>query len=60
LYINLEFPAETVWKNRWLWIHGKTKQNLSDLAPLSDQEEKEMNAYVEEKMKTFETYSNPN
>lgn len=60
LYINLEFPAETVWKNKWLWVHGKTKQNLSDLAPLSDQEEKEMNAYVEEKMKTFETYSNPN
>ena len=60
LYINLEFPAETVWKNRWLWIHGKTKQNLSDLAPLSEFEEKEMDAYVKEKMKTFETYSNPN
>ena len=60
IYINLEFPAETVWKNRWLWIHGKTKQNLSDLAPLSEQEENEMSAYVTEKMKTFDTYSNPN
>lgn len=60
IYINLEFPAETVRKNRWLWIHGKTKQNLSDLAPLSEQEEKEMDAYVKEKMKTFDTYSNPN
>lgn len=60
LYINLEFPAETTWKNRWLWTHGKSKQNLSDLAPLSDYEEKEMNAYVAEKMKSFDTYSNPN
>ena len=60
LYINLEFPAETVWKNRWLWRHWKTKQNLSDLNPLSKMEEMEMNTYVKEKMKTFETYSEPN
>ena len=60
LYINLEFPAETVWKNRWLWRHWKTKQNLSDLNPLSKMEEIEMDTYVKEKMKTFETYSEPN
>ena len=60
LYINLEFPAETVRKNRWLRWHGKSKQNLSDLAPLSEQEKSEMDAYVKEKMKTFETYSEPN
>ena len=60
LYINLEFPAETVRKNRWLRWHGKSKQNLSDLAPLSEQEKSEMDACVKEKMKTFETYSEPN
>lgn len=60
LYINLEFPAETTWKNRWLRVHGKSKQNLSDLAPLTESEEAEMNAYVKEKMKTFDTFSEPN
>lgn len=60
LYINLEFPAETVRKNRWLRRHGKSKQNLSDLAPLTEREEREMDVYVREKMKTFDTYSEPN
>lgn len=60
LYINLEFPAETTWKNRWLRVHGKSKQNLSDLAPLTESEEAEMNAYVKEKMKMFDTFSEPN
>jgi hypothetical protein len=60
LYINLEFPAETTWKNRWLRMHGKSKQNLSDLAPLTESEEAEMNAYVKEKMKMFDTFSEPN
>lgn len=60
LYINLEFPAETTWKNRWLRMHGKSKQNLSDLAPLTESEEAEMDAYVKEKMKTFDTFSEPN
>ena len=60
LYINLEFSAENVWKNKWLWFHGKTKQNISDLNPLSEEEEKEMNAYIQENMKTFDSYSEPN
>lgn len=60
LYINLEFAVENVWKNKWLWFHGKTKQNISDLNPLTEIEEKEMNAYIQENMKTFDSYSNPN
>ena len=28
-YINLEFPIETMWQSRWLWLHGKSKRDLS-------------------------------
>jgi len=59
-YINLEFAIDTMRKSRWLWLHGKKKENLTDLNPLTDEEEKEMNDYVNENLKKFDYYNNPN
>jgi hypothetical protein len=59
-YINLEFAIETMRKSRWLWLNGKKKENLTDLNPLTEEEEKEMNKYVEENLKKFDYYNNAN
>lgn len=59
-YINLEFAIETMRKSRWLWLNWKKKENLTDLNPLTEEEEKEMNKYVEENLKKFDYYNNAN
>jgi hypothetical protein len=59
-YINLEFAIETMRKSRWLWLNKKKKENLTDLNPLTEEEEKEMNKYVEENLKKFDYYNNAN
>lgn len=59
-YINLEFAIDTMWKSRWLWLNWKKKENLTDLAPLTPEEEKEMNDYVDENLKKFDYYNDPN
>jgi hypothetical protein len=41
-------------------LNGKKKENLTDLNPLSEEEEKEMNKYVEENLKKFDYYNNAN
>lgn len=58
-YINLEFPIETVRQSRWLRGHGKTKINLTDLNPLSEQEQKDMDEYVQKNLKRFDYYNDP-
>lgn len=59
-YINLEFAIDTMWKSRWLWLNWKKKENLTDLNPLSESEEKQMNDYVSENLKKFDYYNDPN
>jgi len=59
-YINLEFAIETMRKSRWLWLNWKKKENLTDLAPLSEEEEKQMDSYVKQNLKKFDYYNNPN
>lgn len=59
-YINLEFPIETMWQSRWLWIHGKSKRDLSGEWTLTDMEKKEMERYVNEKLNQFKYYNSPN
>jgi hypothetical protein len=59
LYINLEFPIETVWKQRRLYLNGKKKRNLTDLDPLSDEDEYNMNKYVKDNLSKFEYFNDP-
>jgi len=58
-YINLEFQIETVRKSRWLWVNWKSKRNLTDLEPLTYEEEKVMNEYVEKQLVKFDSFSDP-
>lgn len=58
-YINLEFPIRQVRENRWLYNHWKTKMNLTDLSPLTEEEEQDKDRYIEENLKTFAYYNNP-
>ena len=58
-YINLEFPIETMWQSRWLWLHWKTKDNLTDLVSLTEAEKKDLTKYVNDMLKKFDYYNNP-
>ena len=57
-YINLEFDIRNVWKDKWLWFHWKSKTNLTDLDPLTKEEIEDMNQYIEQNLKLFDSYSN--
>lgn len=59
-YINLEFAIDTMRKSRWLWLNWKKKENLTDINPLSPEEEKQMNDYVNENLNKFDYYNNAN
>lgn len=59
LYINLEFPIETVRRQRRLYLNNKKKRNLTDLDPLSDEEEYDMEKYIETNLSKFKYYNNP-
>lgn len=59
-YINLEFPIETMWQSRWLWLHGKTKRDLTEDWHLTDLEIKDLERYVNEKLTQFKYYNSPN
>ena len=59
LYINLEFNVENVWKNKWLWVNGKTKIDMTDLHPMTQLEKQAMQKYIESKMSLFDSISRP-
>lgn len=59
-YINLEFPIETMRESRWLWLHGKTKRNLTWLDPLSEEEVKNLEDYVNRMLNKFDYFNSPN
>ncbi len=58
-YINLEFPIETVRKSRWLWANWKSKRNLTDLEPLTYDEEMAMKTFVDIQLAKFDSFSDP-
>lgn len=58
-YINLEFNIETVRKDKRMWFNWKTKANLTSLAPMTESEKKDMNAYVKMNMSKFDSQSMP-
>lgn len=57
-YINLEFDIKNVWKDKWLWYNGKSKSSLTDLDPLTDEQQDEMDEYIAKNLKLFDSYSN--
>lgn len=59
-YINLEFAVENVFKDKRLWFHNKTKKNLTDLDPLTDEEREDLEKYIKQEMEKFDSYSNVN
>jgi len=58
-YINLEFDIRTMWQSRWIWLNWKKKRNLTDIAPLSKKDKKDMDDYVDKKLKQFDYYNRP-
>ena len=59
-YINLEFPIRTMWESRWLWLHNKSKRDLSVEWTLTDEEKADMEAYITRSLSKFEYYNSPN
>jgi hypothetical protein len=49
-----------VFKDKRLRFHNKTKENLTDLNPLSEEEQKDLDNYIKQEMSKFDSYSNPN
>jgi RecA-family ATPase len=48
-----------MWQSRWLRLHGKTKRNLTNLAPLSKDEIKDLERYVNDQLSKFKYYNSP-
>lgn len=59
-YINLEFPIETMWQSRRLYINKKKKRNMTDIDPLSEVDQRSMDKYVQEKLRQFDYHNCPN
>ncbi len=59
LYINLEFNVENVWKNKWMRMNGKTKRDITDLNPMTQNEKNAMRKYIETKMSRYDSISRP-
>lgn len=59
-YINLEFPMETMWQSRRLWLNNKSKSCLTNLELLTDDEKDDMAKYVSSNLGKYKYYSSPN
>lgn len=59
-YINLEFAIETMWQNRWLWFHNRTKKDLTEDWQITDEEIEDMEKYINENLSKFQYYNSPN
>lgn len=58
LYINLEFPIETMWQSRWLWFNNKSKSDLAWW--LTTEDIKDLENYVNKMLNKFEFVNQPN
>lgn len=59
-YFNLEFPIETMWLSRWLWLNWKSREDLTSLGNLTEEEEKDLEKYVNDNLKEFQYHNSPN
>lgn len=59
-YFNLEFPIETTWQSRWLWLHNKTKKDLTEEWNLTEEEIADMETYINYNLKKFKYHNAPN
>lgn len=59
LYINLEFGIEQVAVNNWLFMNWKRKSSLTDINPLTVEERRAMDEYVQQYLWRFDHVSNP-
>lgn len=59
LYINLEFGIEQVATNNWLFMNGKKKRNLTDIEPLSHEDQMKLKEYTKWYLSRFENISSP-
>lgn len=59
-YINLEFPMETMWQSRRLWLNNKSKSCLTNLELLTDDEKNDMAKYVSSNLGKYKYYNSPN
>lgn len=59
-YINLEFEIAQVAQKRWLEFNNKTKKNMTDLDPLTENEKRSMEKYIKDYLSRFEYYNEPN
>ena len=58
-YINLEFPIETTYERRWLWYHNKMKSDLSSNKPLTEEEQADLEKYVNEQLGKYDYLCEP-
>ena len=58
-YINCEFAIETVREGRRLYLNKKRKRNLTDIDPLTVEEELNKNNYIQKNLKKFAYYNKP-
>lgn len=59
LYINLEFEIEQVPEKKRMDIHWKTKLNLTDIKPLTDEEQSDKIKFISEWLNRFDYYNSP-
>ena len=59
-YINLEFDIKNVPTHMRLNKHWKTKRNLTDLEPLSVEEQLSLDTYVKRYLDQFDYFNSPN
>ncbi len=58
-YINLEFWIDQVAIGNWLFMNNKRKRNLTDIEPLTQEEQKSLNEYIKKYLARFDHYNNP-
>jgi hypothetical protein len=48
-----------MWQGRWLWLNNKSKNALTNLEPLTEEEKQDMAKYVTDNLNKYKYYSNP-
>ena len=52
-------PYRTTYERRWLWYHGKEKSDLSTYKPLTEQEQADIERYVNEQLNKYDYLCEP-
>lgn len=59
LYVNLEFGIEQVATNNWLFMNWKKKRNITDIDPLSKEDQARLDTYIKTYLSKFDHVSYP-